>query len=167
MHISNRDRSKFLSERLKESYKHSDRIFFLPRTMCALLHSSRQDCLIVAVLTIFESLVRLALPIVLIYFLQSLENSSSDTYIWASVIAVLGVILTIAHHTLFFFSMRLGWNWKNACTALVYDGLFSMSSSTLNNPDNSLGTGMMVNLISNDVSRLEEFAVVCLQYLRS
>ena len=160
MHISNRDYSQFLSDRLKESYDHSKGTLFMPRMMFALLHSSRQDCFIVVMLTIFESMVRLALPIVLIYFLQSLETSSSDTYIWASVIAVLGVILTFTHHTLFFFSMRLGWNWKNACTALVYRGLFSMSSSTLNNPSNSMGTGMLVNLISNDVSRLEEFAVV-------
>eukprot|EP00597_Dinobryon_sp_UTEXLB2267_P000867 CAMPEP_0170058302 /NCGR_PEP_ID=MMETSP0019_2-20121128/977_1 /TAXON_ID=98059 /ORGANISM="Dinobryon sp., Strain UTEXLB2267" /LENGTH=1219 /DNA_ID=CAMNT_0010263211 /DNA_START=4007 /DNA_END=7666 /DNA_ORIENTATION=+ len=35
-----------------------------------------------------------------------------------------------------------------------------MSDSVLNNPSSGLGTGMLVNLISNDVSRFEEFAVM-------
>jgi len=54
--------------------------------------------------------------------------------------------------------MRLGWNWKNASTALVHLKLLHLDSGVLQSSGS--GTGMMVNLISNDVSRFEEFAIV-------
>lgn len=160
MQISKRDHSKCLMNELKLSYANAVDMGFLPRMMCALFHSCALDCVYVVTFTIFESCIRIALPIALIYLLQALENSSSAAYYWATAISVLSILLTFVHHALFFFSMRLGWNWKNACISLVYDGLFAMSDSTLNNPANGLGTGMLVNLISNDASRLEEFAVV-------
>jgi ATP-binding cassette subfamily C (CFTR/MRP) protein 4 len=129
--------------------------------MVSLFISYSKDCTIVVILTLFESAIRVALPIVLIFLLKSLEETNSTmSFVWATIISVLSVTQTFAHHILFFFSMRLGWNWKTACTALIYDGLFHMSDSVLNNPTSGLGTGMLVNLISNDVSRLEEFAAV-------
>jgi len=52
----------------------------------------------------------------------------------------------------------MGWNWKNASTALVHLKLLHLDSGVLQSSGS--GTGMMVNLISNDVSRFEEFAIV-------
>ena len=58
--------------------------------------------------------------------------------------------------------MRVGWNWKNASTALVHLKLLHLDSGVLQSSGS--GTGMMVNLISNDVSRFEEFAIVMQPY---
>jgi hypothetical protein len=56
----------------------------------------------------------------------------------------------------------MGWNWKNASTALVHLKLLHLDSGVLQSSGS--GTGMMVNLISNDVSRFEEFAIVMQPY---
>lgn len=52
--------------------------------------------------------------------------------------------------------MRAGLVWRNSVTALIYDALFRLRATTLQ----TTVTGKMVNLISNDVSRFEEFAPV-------
>jgi hypothetical protein len=131
--------------------------------MMALFQAHLSDCILIAGLTLLESAIRVSLPICLIFLLQSLENDpqySSISFAWATALSILGIGLTIAHHVLFLFSMRLGWNWKSACTALIHKSVFHMSGSALNDKVNAQGTGMMVNLISNDVARLEEFSVV-------
>jgi ABC-type transport system involved in cytochrome bd biosynthesis fused ATPase/permease subunit len=51
--------------------------------------------------------------------------------------------------------MRLGWNWKSATTALIYKSLFNLRAESLG----AAGTGKMVNLISNDVGRFEDYSV--------
>jgi hypothetical protein len=63
--------------------------------------------------------------------------------------------------------MRVGWAWKNTTTALIHDKLIGMDANKLQSSGAS--TGMMVNLISNDVARFEEFAVVspCIQLTSS
>jgi ABC-type multidrug transport system fused ATPase/permease subunit len=89
--------------------------------------------------------------------LRSLEKGdTAGSYPWAAIISALGFAQAAVHHVLYFYSMRMGWNWKNACTALIFDALFRLQGTKLK----SLKTGKMVNLISNDVSRFEEFAVV-------
>ena len=50
--------------------------------------------------------------------------------------------------------MRMGWQWKTAATGLIFNSLFKLRGI------NTVGTGKLVNLISNDVSRFEEFAVM-------
>ena len=64
----------------------------------------------------------------------------------------------VSHHIGFLFTYRAGWNWKNSCTALIHDRLFYLNGGTLQG--SSTSTGMLVNMISNDVARFEEFAVV-------
>jgi ATP-binding cassette subfamily C (CFTR/MRP) protein 4 len=74
----------------------------------------------------------------------------------------IGFLQVFIHHVLYFHSMRVGWNWKNASTALVHLKLLHLYSGVLQSSGS--GTGMMVNLISNDVSRFEEFAIVMQPY---
>lgn len=50
--------------------------------------------------------------------------------------------------------MRMGWQWKTAATGIIFNSLFKLRGI------NTVGTGKLVNLISNDVSRFEEFAVM-------
>ena len=58
------------------------------------------------------------------------------------------------HHILFFMTMRMGWQWKTATTGFIFNSLFKLKGI------NITGTGKLVNLISNDVSKFEEFAVM-------
>ena len=98
-------------------------------------------------------------PLLLQYLLKALENSSSrECYMWAGILSGVGLFQVVIHHALFFISMRMGWVWKNTCTALIHDKLIGMDAIKLQS--SGAGTGMMVNLISNDVARFEEFAVV-------
>jgi ABC-type multidrug transport system fused ATPase/permease subunit len=50
--------------------------------------------------------------------------------------------------------MRMGWSWKTATVGLIFRSLFKLKGI------NVTGTGKLVNLISNDVSKFEEFAVM-------
>jgi len=52
--------------------------------------------------------------------------------------------------------MRLGWNWKNATTAMIYKRLFKIKGNSLSSANIDMGT--MVNYISNDVSRFDDFS---------
>ena len=48
----------------------------------------------------------------------------------------------------------MGWRWKTATTGFIFASLFQLKGM------NVTGTGKLVNLISNDVSKFEEFAVM-------
>ena len=48
----------------------------------------------------------------------------------------------------------MGWQWKTATTGLIFNSLFKLKGM------NVTGTGKLVNLISNDVSKFEEFSVM-------
>ena len=61
----------------------------------------------------------------------------------------------LIHHVLFFYSMRVGWNWRSVTQALVFEHLLSLDSSSLENSSK----GNLVNLISNDVDKFERFTV--------
>ena len=48
----------------------------------------------------------------------------------------------------------MGWQWKTATTGLIFNTLFKLKGV------NVTGTGKLVNLISNDMSKFEEFSVM-------
>ena len=50
--------------------------------------------------------------------------------------------------------MRMGWQWKTATTGMIFNSLFKLKGI------NTVGTGKLVNLISNDVAKFEEFAIM-------
>ena len=157
MYIPKDDHAGKMLQELKHCYKNSKAIWFMPRLMVALFRMSVWTWMIITFFTIAESLVRIALPLVLIFLLRALgDGDMKNSYIWAAVISGLGIAQTLIHHVLFYYSMRIGWKWKNVSTALIYDGLFQLSGEALQ----GTMTGRMVNLISNDVSRFEDFAVV-------
>jgi len=51
-----------------------------------------------------------------------------DAFIMAGVLGALGIFQTLIHHILFFFSMRLGFNWKNATTGMIFNKFFFLNS---------------------------------------
>lgn len=160
--ICDRDTSYFLMKRLESVYQSSKSFWFIPRLMVALIRCNIRDVVIMLFYTITEGASRIVSPIILIFLLRALQDDSKgadEAYMWAGLLSAVAFAQVVIHHVLFFFSMRLGWNWKNACTALVHHHLLTLDGATLN--ASGSGTGMLVNLISNDVSRFEEFTVVC------
>ncbi|RYH06110.1 hypothetical protein EON65_43270 [archaeon] len=166
MDFPHKDKAQNLKERLKTLYfdgrekKHWVATYFpfIPHLLICLLRLSWVECLIATFYTVLEGLIRISLPLILIFLLRALEAQNvNQAFLWAGILSVVSFSQTAIHHVLFFFSMRAGWNWKIACTALIYEGLFELQyggalAATM--------TGRMMNLISNDVARFEEFAVV-------
>ncbi len=169
--IRDADCSRELHAKLRNLYLYNSKpVWFLPRLMVALFQLHPFQWFLAAFYTLLEGWIRIAMPICLIFLLKSLRadddaihSSSIDNgYIWAGVITGLAILQTFVHHILFFITMRIGWNWRSATTALIYEGLFHINSAALQGTT----SGKMVNLISNDVSRLEEFTLVsCLSML--
>lgn len=165
MTIRHADQSHTLQQRLSDIYfNHSRQIWFIPRIMVALFKLHPKEWAAIGFYSIFEGCIRVATPLCLIFLLQSLsatEEEAKDSvwyngYLWAGVISIMTLVQTFSHHVLFFLSMRMGWNWRTAATALIYDGLFHVNNAALQGTT----SGKLVNLISNDVSRLEEFTLV-------
>ena len=99
------------------------------------------------------------------YLLDSLENDSDqECYKWAAVLSGIAFVQVVIHHIFVFVAMRTGWNWKNATTALIHENLIQMDVNILQSSGS--GTGMMVNMISNDVARFEEFTTVSFVFKR-
>lgn len=156
MFIPNDSRSEYMVKNLKENYISSKKFLFLPRLMVAQFKTYYKKWIVIIFYTIFEGACRVLLPLFLIFLLRDLQNDNGDKcFIWAGVISFLSISQTLAHHVLFYYSMLLGWNWKNATTALIYDSLFQIDGSLMQ----TMRTGQMVNLISNDVFRFEEFTI--------
>lgn len=159
MNIPSSTQSAKLLKSLKRCYRTSTACCFLPRLMIALLKMASFQVIIVIVFTLAESATRVSLPVVLIYLLSSLqEDEGNASYKWAAILGSISIIQCITHHVLFYFTMKIGWTWKNACTAFIHDRLFYLDGGKLQSSNTS--TGMLVNLISNDVARFEEFSVV-------
>lgn len=153
------DHSDVLLKRLKFNYHRSQNFFFIPKLMVALIKTNYIHAIIASIFCVLEGATRVSLPVVLIYFLRALEHKDKTyAYVYAILMGIIGFLQTFIHHVLFFYTMRAGWNWKTACTAFVHNALFSLNSGVLNST--GTGAGKLVNLISNDVQRFEEFAVV-------
>lgn len=142
MKIPVADKSSRLVKDLKYYLRRSKPWFIVPRLMVALIRMTWIYWPLIIAGTMIEGAIRIALPLVLIFLLRALEqNEARAAYGWAAVIAALGIGQAVSHHILFFFSMRVGWNWKNSCTALIYDSLFQLKGEQLQ----VLQSGRMVN----------------------
>ena len=138
-------------------------LLLLPRILRALIRANWVEVSVITFYTVAEGIVRIASPVVLFYLIEGLQETSkgedfSRAYFYAGLLGLLGVAQTLIHHVLFFYSMRLGWNWKCALSALLYRSLFKLNAASIG----QAGTGRLMNLISNDMTRFEEFSVFML-----
>lgn len=157
LHLSNHDSTEKIIHNLKYCYERSKEFSFLPRLLIAMLTSFPREHALIVFFTLVEGATRVALPAILRLLLNSLGNGSSDrtTFGWAALLGGLSLVQCFVHHVLFFLTMRLGWNWKISTTGLIFDRLFKLNTASVSQFD----TGKLVNLISNDVARFEEFSV--------
>jgi len=160
MHIAKRDCANEMLPSFREAYKTSKAFWFIPRLMVAQIRWAYVDVIIIQFYTILEGACMIISPLLLNYLLKALENGDSDStcYMYAALLSGVGILQVIIHAVVFFCSMRVGWNWKNVTTALIHEKLIQMDVNILQSSGSS--TGMMVNMISNDVARFEEFPVV-------
>ena len=182
--LPKRDEVDYLCQRLEKCYEISKPIHFYPRLMVAMIRSHWFDFTIMILWALAEGAVRVGSPVVIRVLLYCLSDRTKkqEAFIWAGVLGALGVIQAVIHHILFFYSMRLGksslslsslsltsssslslslsslsgWNWKNATTAMIYKRLFKIKGNSLASAHIDMGT--MVNYISNDVSRFDDFS---------
>ncbi len=128
--------------------------------MVALMKFCWVDLTIVAVMTVVDAASMLITPFLLSSLLAALEDDDSDSqcYMWAALLTGVAFFQVFNRHSYVFVAMRVGWNWKNATTALIHEKLIQMDVNILQSSGSS--TGMMVNMISNDVARFEEFPLV-------
>eukprot|EP01032_Pedospumella_encystans_P029578 gene29578-33398_t len=157
--IPRKDRSDEMLPLLREAYKNSKPFWFLPRLMVALMKFRWVDLTYAALMTIADATSMLITPYLLRRLLAALVNGDSNRqcYMWAALLTGVGFFQVLNRHVFVFVTTRVGWNWKNATTALIHDKLIQMDVNILQSSGS--GTGMMVNMISNDVARFEEFPI--------
>lgn len=161
LELSIRDKSNFISSVLNKNLHFSLNFLCIPRLMVALWKSQFYPFTFVAVCVLLEGTVRVSIPVVLGMFLSSLQNGVSfdnAAIYYAILLSFLCFTSTTLHHILYFWSFRMGWNWRSATVAIVFSRIFHLKASIRSN--SVLNTGNLINLVSNDVSTLEGFALV-------
>jgi ABC-type multidrug transport system fused ATPase/permease subunit len=146
---------------LGKAYASAKPVLVYNRLLIALFTNFKLRIAVVFALALFKGALRIASIVVLKYFLHSLlVNDGGEPFMWVGILAALNFVIFLTHGVLYYATMKLGWIWKMAVTGFVYNKLFDLKSSQLYaGTSGSLGTGKLVNMISNDVARLEEFAV--------
>ncbi|XP_014227213.1 probable multidrug resistance-associated protein lethal(2)03659 [Trichogramma pretiosum] len=117
------------------------------------------------ILGLFEFLVKTTQPIILAnllkYFSGKVGVDRTQAYYWASGI-VLGVALScIINHPVYQGLMHMGMKIRVACCSLIYRKILRISKSAI---EGDTSVGQMVNLLSNDVNRLD-YSVFSLHYI--
>lgn len=102
-----------------------------------------------------ESLVKIAEGVTLGYLLQWFQKENREAregYLCAMGLAIASGLHAGMHHVVFLVGMRLGMQMRVAFIATIYRKCLALSLS------NTSSTGLIVNLVSNDVQRFEDMA---------
>ncbi|KAI8918385.1 P-loop containing nucleoside triphosphate hydrolase protein [Powellomyces hirtus] len=100
-----------------------------------------------------ESCVKIGEGITLGYLLQWFQKTDQDMkegYLWALAVSLCVLTHAVLHHVVFFLGMRYGMQMRVAFIAAIYRKCLALSIS------NTSSTGLIVNLVSNDVQRFED-----------
>jgi hypothetical protein len=159
--LEDEDKTRDLVALLRETYAVTKKLIIFPRLLLALwkAHISRIGWS--GLHTLLEGATRVVIPVFLAYLLDELVDEESPkwrAYVWATAIVVVTFIQIVLHHVLFFLTAKVGWHFRITCIGFIFDNLMSVNMDTLRSLPG--GTGQLVNLISNDVSRFDEYMVV-------
>lgn len=142
---------------LHKNYAEAKPILFVPKLMCAMNSSTKPSIIINSITSLMEGALRIASPVVLGQLLAALIDKSVPlwyTFVLAIILGSMSFLQTFIHGVSFYFAYIMGVTWKTSTIALVFNKLFHVKSEAFAN-----GTGKLVNLISNDVSRFEVWGV--------
>lgn len=164
LHLPSKDHSSPLISQLQASYSHhSHSVCGIPRLLIALCSTVWSQFLLVGIYYLLEGLLRILSTILLGLFLQSLQNpdeSIDKAFLLALILGLANLLQNFIHHVSFFYSMKMGNNMKIATIGFIYNRLFEIKGNLLQT--SGVSSGQLVNLISNDVQRFEEWSVVSL-----
>lgn len=108
-------------------------------------------------LMLFRIIQTLALGELVEYFSDVERNgtSNSDAYMYVTIIASASVLNVVISHNYFFNLQHIGMKLRVSCCSLIYRKSLKLSQRTLAEST----VGHMVNLMSNDVNRFDDFIV--------
>ena len=118
-----------------------------------------------------ESATRIGQPVMLGLFLEWLTDPDAVRNLNVGLLISFGLasiafVQIYVHHLLYFYTMRGGWNARLSCTALIHRKLLRVHSGALGGVTQASGSGgskskssdgNIVNLVSNDVFRFDQF----------
>ncbi|XP_066266498.1 ATP-binding cassette sub-family C member 4-like [Branchiostoma lanceolatum] len=112
--------------------------------------------LLLGLCTLLWAAVTTAQPIVLAwlidYFFPESTVTTTQAYLYALIISVCALAVPVIQHPYLFALMMLGWRMRVACCGLIYRKTLKLSHTALGKSN----TGQIVNLMSNDVNRLDQ-----------
>jgi hypothetical protein len=161
MILPKHDHASTLIPDLAKAYKVHTSAYKIPRLMVAAYHCHKDIVFLSGFYTFLEGALRIACPVVLGLFLESLQDTNTGrtmAFLLAFAISILNLFQAVTHHVLFFYTMRLGYNFRTSTVGMIFDTLFKLPGGALDSSE--IDTGVLVNLISNDVARFDEAAVV-------
>jgi hypothetical protein len=157
--LSKQDDTNALVERLSVEWEtrkdaaHRDE----SRTLAlALVAAFRPDFIISAILSLLVSSSYIGQPVLLRLFINWLGDDGASTRYGVGMglgLAALAFAQGVLHHALYFQTMRLGWRIRNSVTGLLHKKLLNLGTAITR----SEATGNIMNLISTDVLRFENF----------
>ena len=140
-----------------EAYTEAKSMLFIPKLMVAMNFANRDGVVYNAIFSAVESILRISSPVLLGILLRSLLDPNTPAYypyVIAIALGLISILQTFVHGLAFYFAYILGFTWRMSTVALVFDKLFRVKSEFLTS-----GTGKLVNLISNDVGRFDDWGV--------
>lgn len=159
--LEDEDKTKDLVALLRETYAVTRKLIIFPRLLISLWKAHMSRIWWSGLHTILEGATRVVIPVFLAYLLDELLDPESPkwrAYVWATAIVVITFIQIILHHILFFLTAKVGWHFRITSIGFIFDNLMAVNMDTLRGLPG--GSGQLVNLISNDVSRFDEYMVV-------
>jgi hypothetical protein len=155
------DEANLVVQNIEYYYQRSTKLFGIPRLLIALIRAVSSQFILVGVYYLLEGVMRIVSTILLGLFLQSLQDPQApitDSLLIAFILSLCNLLQNFIHHVSFYFSMKMGNNMKIGTIGFIYDRLFEIKGTQLQEAD--ISSGQLVNLISNDVQRFEEWSVV-------
>ncbi|KAK9880966.1 hypothetical protein WA026_014317 [Henosepilachna vigintioctopunctata] len=162
--VMSSDRSEYLANELEKNwtsvkaYSLSNKV--KPSLLIAIRNTFWKSFMVVGIIIMLRNvLYAYFMPIVLSQFIEIFNESPRDiikgSYLGATVIIMNFLNCLIAHQGTLY-TRRIGMRVRIACCSLMYRKVLKLNTNSLN----TTGAGMLVNLLSNDVNRLDFAASV-------
>lgn len=159
--VETEDKASLLSERIlnqwnKDIEKNPDKA----RLWWSTLKAFKYEVLLTAAINFFENIFITVQGYALGQILLWLQSPTRDDdanknkgYYWTILLSICVLVHSVVHHAVFHTSMRLGMQLRVGFISVIYRKALQLSTK------NTSSTGLIVNMVSNDVQRFEEAAV--------
>ncbi|KAK3762198.1 hypothetical protein RRG08_057436 [Elysia crispata] len=153
------DSSKITGERLESAWSKElvrQRTGKQPSYLRALLRAYGVQYMLLGLIALFEEMVKLCQPLLLVelldYFTSNSPRTRAEAWLFATGVVLCSASQTLTHHPYFFGTARIGMRARVGSCSLMYRKCLRLSNESLN--ESSIG--QIVNLMSNDVARFDQ-----------